>query len=130
MAFYVDTSALVKLVVAESDTVALRSWLVAGDRDYVACDLVRTELMRVVRRVVPDRALLARQVLESVTLVEVTTAVFEEAGRLDPPTLRSLDALHLAAALDLADDLEGVVTYDERLAEAAMSNGVAVVAPR
>jgi predicted nucleic acid-binding protein len=69
-------------------------------------------------------------VLESVTLVEVTTAVFEEAGRLDPPTLRSLDALHLAAALDLGDDLEGVVTYDERLAEAAMSNGVAVVAPR
>ena len=129
MAFYVDTLALVKLVVAESETVALRSWLGAGDRDVVACDLVRTELMRAVRRVVPDRALLARKVLDSVTLVEVTTAVFEEAGRLDPAALRSLDAIHLAAALDLGDDLEGVVTYDERLAEAAMSNGVAVVAP-
>jgi predicted nucleic acid-binding protein len=56
--------------------------------------------------------------------------VFEGAGRLEPSGLRSLDAIHLAAALDLGDDLEGLVTYDDRLAEAAVSNGVAVVAPR
>lgn len=129
MAFYLDTSALVKLVVAEAETGALRSWLAGADRDLVACDLARTELMRAVRRVVPDRVLLARQVLDSVTLVEVTAAVFEEAGRLDPSTLRSLDAIHLAAALDLGDDLDGLVTYDDRLADAAMANGVAVVAP-
>ncbi len=40
------------------------------------------------------------------------------------------DAIHLAAALDLGDDLEGLITYDDRLAAAAVSNGVAVVAPR
>lgn len=130
MAHYVDPSALVKLVVAERETAALRSWLGAADRELVSSDLARTELMRAVRRAVPDRALLARQVLDSITLVEVTAAVFEEAGRLDPPDLRSLDAVHLASALDLGDDLEGVVTYDDRLAEAAMANGVAVVAPR
>ena len=79
---------------------------------------------------VPERALLAREVLDSVTLVEVTTAVFAEAGRLDPPSLRSLDAIHLAAALDLGDDLEGLVTYAGRLAGAAMANGVAVVTPQ
>ena len=129
MAFYVDTSALVKLVIAESETAAFRAWLAGADRDPVVCDLVRTELMRAVRRVVPEKALLAREVLDSVTLIEVTTAVFAEAGRLDPPTLRSLDAIHLAAALDLGDDLEGLVTYDERLADAAMANGVAVVTP-
>jgi len=117
VAFYLDTSALVKLVVAEPETVALRSWLAGAERDLVACDLARTELMRAVRRVVPDRAL-------------VTVAVFEEAGRLDPSNLRSLVAIHLAAALDLGDDLEGLVTYDERLAEAAKSNGVAVINPQ
>ena len=68
--------------------------------------------------------------LNSVTLVEVRTGVFEEAGRLDPSAMRSLDAVHLAAALDLGDDLEGLVTYDDRLAEAAEANGVAVVTPQ
>jgi predicted nucleic acid-binding protein len=130
VAFYVDTSALVKLVVAEAETTALRSWLTDGDRDLVSCDLVRTELMRAVRRIVPDRALQARAVLDSVTLVEVASSVFEEAGRLDPSVLRSLDAIHLASALDLGDDLEGLVTYDDRLAEAAEANGVAAFSPR
>lgn len=129
VAFYIDTSALVKLVVAESETDALRSWLTEQDRDPVACDLVRTELLRTVRRVAPDRLVQARTVLEAVTLVEVTTAVFEEAGRLDPSVLRSLDAIHVAAALDLGDDLDGLLTYDERLVEAAELNGIAVVIP-
>ncbi len=130
MAFYVDTSALVKLVVAEAETAALRKWLQEDGGDLVACDLVRTELMRAVRRVVPDRVLQARAVLDSVTLVEVRSAVFEAAGRLDPSGLRSLDAIHLAAALDLGDDLDGLVTYDDRLADAAVFNGVTVVTPR
>ncbi|NNF63610.1 MAG: type II toxin-antitoxin system VapC family toxin [Acidimicrobiia bacterium] len=130
MAFYIDTSALVKLVVGETETGALRSWLQEEDRDLVACDLARTELMRSVRRVVPNRALQARSVLDAVTLVDVTAAVFDVAGRLDPVGLRSLDAVHLAAALDLGDDLEGLVTYDDRLADAAIANGVPVVAPK
>jgi predicted nucleic acid-binding protein len=125
-----DTSALVKLVVAESETDALRSWIAGVNSELVAADLVRTELWRVVRRAVPDRALLAAQVLDSLTLVEVRASLFSQAGRLDPPELRSLDAIHLAAALDLGDDLEAMVTYDARLAQAAAVNGVTVVAPR
>lgn len=130
MAFYMDTSALVKLVVAESETDALRSWIAGVNSELVAADLVRTELWRVVRRAVPDRALLAAQVLDSLTLVEVRASLFSQAGRLDPPELRSLDAIHLAIALDLGDDLEAMVTYDARLAQAAAVNGVTVVAPR
>ena len=129
MVFYVDTSALVKLVVAESETAALWAWLGEPGRDLVTCDLARTELMRAVRRTVPDRVLRAREVLDAVTLVSVSSSVFEDAGRLDPPVLRSLDAIHLASALDLGDDLDGLITYDDRLADAAFSNGVAVVAP-
>ena len=129
MAYYLDTSALVKLVVAEAETPALRAWLAESDRGAVACDLVRTELMRAVRRAAPDRVVLARQVLEGVTLTELTPAIFDAAGRLDPYIPRTLDAVHLAAALDLSDDLEGMVTYDDRLAAAARANGVAVTAP-
>ncbi len=130
MAFYVDTSALVNLVVAEPETAALRAWLEEPGRELVSCDLARTELMRAVRRVMSDRVLQARAVLDSVTLVQATPAVFEDAGRLDPSGLRSLDAIHLAAALELGDDLEGLVTYDDRLAAAAIANGVAVMTPR
>lgn len=129
MAFYVDTSALVKLVVAEPETDSLRVWLTAAERDPVASDLARTELFRAVRRAAPDRLVDARAVLDAMNLIEVTTAIFEAAGRLEPMSLRSLDALHVAAALDLGDDLAGFVTYDERLAEAAAANGISVVSP-
>ena len=130
MPYYTDTSALVKLVVVESETAALRAWLAEADRDLVACDLVRTELMRTVRRVEPERVLRAREVLDAITLVEVTTAVFEEAGRLEPADLRSLDAVHVAAALDLGDGLEGLVTYDDRLSRAAEANAITTFGPR
>jgi predicted nucleic acid-binding protein len=129
VAHYLDTSALVRLVVAEPETAALRMWLSEVNRDPVASNLARTELLRAVRRVAPDRVLQARAVLDSITLTDLTTSLFEQAGRLDPTALRSLDAIHLAAALDLGDDLEGLVTYDDRLAEAARSNGIAVTAP-
>ena len=129
MAHYLDTSALVKLVVSEAETAALRAWMGEAERTPVSCDLARTELLRAVRRAAPDRVVQARAVLDSITLIEVTTSVFEEAGRLDPTVLRSLDAVHLAAALSLGDDLDGIVTYDERFAEAAQSNGVPVTSP-
>lgn len=127
--YYIDTSALVKLVVAEPETAALRAWLGEAERNPVGCDLLRTELLRAVRRAAPDRAVRARAVLDALTLVQVTTAMFEAAGRLEPATMRSLDAIHVAVALDLGDELDGFVTYDERLAAAAEGCGVLVVAP-
>jgi hypothetical protein len=129
VAYYLDTSALVKLVVAEAETAALRTWLGATDRSPVSCDLARTELLRAARRAVPDRVIRAREVLDSITLVEVTTQTFEAAARLEPTILRTLDAVHLAAALDLGDELEGMVTYDDRLADAARFSGIPVMSP-
>lgn len=129
MAHYLDTSALTKLVVAEAESKALRAWLRTG-REPVACDLARTELIRAVRRSAPDRLLHARAVLDSLTLIDVTTSIFEQASRLDPTSRHSLDAIHLAAALGLGDDLDSMVTYDDRLAEAANLNGIPVTAPK
>ena len=129
MAHYLDTSALVKLIVAEEETAALLTWLDETDGDWVSSDLTRTELLRAVRRGATDRIVRAREVLDSITLLNVTTQIYEEAARIDPPSLRALDALHLAVALDLGDDLESIVTYDDRLAEAATANGVPTTAP-
>lgn len=129
MAFYLDTSALAKLVVAEPETAALRSWLAEQDRTLVSCDLARTELTRAVRRAAPERMVDAHAVLDGVTLLTVPASVFAAAGRLDPVELRSLDAVHLAAALELGDDLEALVAYDERLRHAARLNGIDVIAP-
>lgn len=130
MALYFDTSALVKLVVAEPETAALRDTVRTSSNECVTSDLTRTELVRALRRGAPDRVLAAREVLESLTLIALTTATFESAGRLEPSMLRTLDALHLAAALTLGDELEAVVTYDHRLADACRAHGVATLAPR
>lgn len=127
--WYVDTSALAKLVVAEEESKALRRWLTEEDRQPIAADLARTELVRAVRRVAPALMLQARMVLDAVTLVTVSTAIFESAGRLEPIDMRSLDAIHLATALELGDELDGLVSYDQRLVDAAESNGVTCISP-
>lgn len=129
MPHYVDTSALVKLVVSEPETPALEAWLAAQPEALVSSDLARAELVRTVRRSASADVVRARAVLESITLLTVRRTVFDAAGRLDPTRLRTLDALHLASALELGDDLAGIVTYDHRLAEAARTHGVAVIAP-
>ncbi len=130
MAVYVDTSALLKLVVAEPESASLRGFLEGSATTAVSSDLARTEVIRAVRREAPEQVVAARAVLDSLVLLTVTTETFEVAGRLDPSILRSLDALHLAAALSLGDDLEAMITYDERLAQACRANGVDVLAPR
>ena len=129
MIHYLDTSALVKLVVAERETNALRAWLADRETSVVSSDLARTELLRAVRRTHPDRAPRARTVLDSIDLLKLATEDYDAAGRIGSDDLRSLDAIHLVAALKLGDDLESLVTYDRRLADAAQSNGITVLAP-
>jgi predicted nucleic acid-binding protein len=130
VAYYLDTSAIVKLVVEEPESSALRSWVQTGNGPLVSSDLARTELLRAVLRAAPDRAVAARSVLDGLTLTTLATSTFEAAARIAPATLRTLDALHIAAALELGDDLQAVVAYDDRLATAVERNGIAVVSPR
>ena len=126
---YLDTSAAAKLVVVEPESEALRHYVTAPSRRLVTSDLTRTELVRAVRRVDPSLAAAAREVLDSMTIMTLTTDVFERATLLEPPTMRSLDALHLAAALTLGEDLDAVITYDDRLAGAARIAALHTVAP-
>lgn len=127
--FYFDTSALARLIVHESETSALRHWIVAEQPAAIASDLVRTELLRTVRLVAPDRMVETRRVLESVTLLRATPMIVDRAGRMDPSGLRSLDAIQLATALELGEELQAVITYDHRFAEAAEANGIPTLGP-
>ncbi|MPY95947.1 MAG: PIN domain-containing protein [Acidimicrobiia bacterium] len=130
MAFYLDTSAAVKLVVAEAESTALGTWLREHDDEIVSSDLLRTELLRATRRGAPEQMPRARLVLDSVILLTVASTTFERAGEVATERLRSLDALHLSAALELGDELDGMVTYDDRLGHAARLHGIIVITPR
>ena len=127
--FYLDTSAAVKLIFVERGSTGMRRWLDAADAQVLSSDLLRTELLRVTTRVDPERMTEARGLLDSLILLKLSTSVCERAAMLEPVALRSLDALHLAAALELGDELKGVVTYDRRLGDAARALGIPAIAP-
>lgn len=129
MAFYLDTSAAVKLVHEEHGSAALLAWMSERERMLASSALLHTELLRATRRSRPDLLVRARALLDHVTLIEISWDVRERAGLLDPDGMRSLDAIHLASALALTEDLEGIVAYDARLAAAALEVGLTVVAP-
>jgi hypothetical protein len=127
-AVYLDSSAIVKLVVAESESRALTRYL----RDHparVSCSLARVEVIRAVRPHGEAAVGRARQLLARISLLRLDDVLVDAAAALDGATLRSLDAIHLAAAQALGDGLVEVVTYDRRMAEAARGFGLAISAP-
>lgn len=116
---YLDSSALVKLIVAEPETAALRAFL-ADWPQRVSSALARVEVLRATKRAgaPPSIRRRAARVLARVALVSIDEPVLATAVRLGPPELRTLDAIHLATARSL-DAVAGIVTYDARLARAA-----------
>jgi predicted nucleic acid-binding protein len=129
VAYYLDTSAAVKLVQREAESTSLLAWAADHADTIVSSDLLRTELLRATRRGAPEHMSRARAVVDSITLLELPPTTFERAAELDPTPMGSLDAIHLAAARELGDELDAIVTYDERLAAAAHVHGITVIAP-
>lgn len=127
-AVYLDSSALVKLVVHETESDALRAFL-RRRRPWVSSALARTEVRRAVLPAGPKALAGAGQVLARCDLVRVTNGVLDLAGALEPAELRSLDAVHLATAQLLGHDLGTFVAYDVRLADAARHLGHRVATP-
>ncbi len=123
-----------KLVVDEPETASLRRWL-RGRPDAVSSIVAAVELRRAARRSAvasgrqPDELLpLADAVLADVDLIALDAALVRRAVSVDPPALRSLDAIHVASAASV-EGLDGLVTYDVRLAEAAAGAGLVVFSP-
>ena len=101
-----------------------------GDADQVASAIVEVEVVRAVRRGAPELTALAQNVVSQIAVVEPTEAIRQRAALLEPATLRSLDALHLATALEIGDELNWLVTYDGRMSAAAGTLGLRVLAPK
>ncbi len=125
--WYLDTSAALKLLLDEPESDELARTLDAEDPELVGTWLLETEMRRAAHRVEGLTQELVSGLLLAVALYEVPSSVFREAGLLPGPRLRSLDALHLAAAVRIG--VEQVVTYDERMTESARQLGLAVLAP-
>ena len=128
-ATYLDSSAIVKLAVRENESVALRRYL-RRRRPLVSSSLARTEVIRALLPGGDDAVGAGRKVLTRLDLIRISTGVLDDAAVLLPSDLRSLDAIHLATARRLGRDLGAIITYDERMAEAAMHLGHRIVAPR
>jgi predicted nucleic acid-binding protein len=128
-ATYLDSSAIVKLAVRENESVALRRYL-HRRRPLVSSSLARTEVMRALLPGGDDTVAAGRKVLTRLDLVRMSNGILDEAAVLLPAEFRLLAAIHLATARRLGRDLGAIVTYDERMAEAATSLGHRVVAPQ
>jgi len=127
---YLDTSALAKLIVVEDESAALAGWLDERPEELLATSVLgRVELVRAARRRGPEAVARALGLLAELALVPVSAEVLDGAWILDPPSVRSLDALHLASASSLGQELTALVAYDERLLAGARSLGLVAVAP-
>jgi uncharacterized protein len=127
---YLDTSAFVKLIRGEEETSALQAFLrQRPGAPLVSSVLLVVETRRAILRQAPGQLARADLLLTRIDQVDVTRAVLEAASRLPDPALRSLDAIHLATALQLDQDLEALVTYESRLAAAAERQKLPVATP-
>ncbi len=128
---YADASALVKLVLSEPESEPLLEYLQAHGTALTS-RIATVEVARAVERVVemtPAHTAVLAAIWETATVIELDARLATEAVRIGPRTLRSLDAIHLASALSVGDELEAMITYDARLADAARARGMTVVAP-
>jgi predicted nucleic acid-binding protein len=130
---YMDTSALTKLLIAEPETPELRNWLTAqidqGDSAATSA-LGRVELMRTVARYGDiSQADRARYLLDGLDILPLTEPMMSLAESIGPATLRSLDAIHLAAAAYFDQELTAFVTYDHRLLNGCRDIGLTTASP-
>ncbi len=123
---YVDTSAIGALLIDQPESQSLEDWLDQTSATLVSSDLLETELRHLAVRENLAQSDVTR-ILDGVALAALDRAVYRSAGFLPMPHLRTLDALHLEAALRL--DVSAILTYDRRLGDAALALGVDVISP-
>ena len=129
MATYLDSSAIVKLAVREPESLALRRYL-RRRLPLVSSALARTEVVRALLPAGDEAISRGRAVLQRIELVRMNDRILNAAGVLRPSELRSLDAIHLATAQELGDELSAIVTYDHKMVIAAKQLGYKIVQPR
>lgn len=125
---YLDSSALVKLVIPEPETATLRAELETWDR-YVSSALVQTEVVRACARVSSTARRVAERMVASLDLIAIDDEILNGAARLKPLELRTLDAIHVASAQTLGSALGAVIAYDTRLVQGAKTARLTTLEP-
>jgi len=126
--YYIDSSALITIIFDEADAKAMKTFI--GSTFYTS-QITRVEVIRAVFRIAPEREKVARELLESLTIVPMRPAILTQAERLpEKINIRGMDAIHLATAntLDFLR-ITGVITYDKQMAKGARELGFEVFAP-
>ncbi len=126
---YLETSAALKLVVAEAETGRLELWMAEhAGIPRVSSRLLRIEMLRAVTRTAPHRMSRVNVVLSAIALLSMDD-VAPAAEVIGDKTLRSFDAIHLATAHEIRTELSAFVCYDKRLRDSARALGLPVEAP-
>jgi predicted nucleic acid-binding protein len=129
--YYIDTSAALKLLAEESHSRAFATFYDESvGTSWVSSALLRIEVIRAVSRAMPAALPDARALLLAFDYVSIDDEVVDAAMNEPDRMQRSLDASHLATARVLGPDLDGLATYDDRLAVAAKHAGIPVIDPR
>lgn len=129
--YYADTSAVIKLLAEETDSKAFAAFYDDhGDAEWVSSALLRIEVIRAVARAIPARLPDARDLLTAFSYIAIDDEIVDGAMNEPDRALRSLDAIHLATARILAPELDGLLSYDDRLGKAATDAGLPVLSPR
>ena len=129
--YYIDTSAALKLLTDDSHSRAFATFYDESEgASWVSSALLRIQVIRAVSRAMPAALPDARALLLAFDYVSIDDEVVDAAMNEPDRMLRSLDAIHLATARVLGPDLDGLATYDDRLAVAAKDAGIPVLDPR
>ena len=127
---YLDSSALIKLALAEPETAALGSYIAEhSDQSLVSSSLHRAEVLRAIWRSEPGALPRAQRMIRRVSVVTLTHDLLDNAATLPPEGLPTIGAIHLASALTLKKDLVAFISYDKQLLAAAESAGLPTLSP-
>lgn len=126
---YCDTSALVKLIIKEAESVALLKFLCKSDLQLTSSEICEVELTRTIKKIEPELQRDAESLLQDMVLLPLTPAIRSRAGNLRPMHLKSLDAVHLATAIEIQASSNSFLSYDKALNMAARGAGLEPVSP-
>lgn len=127
MSWYADSSALLKLLIVEKESVDLSDFI---DFTIKSSVLTRVEVIRTLHKIAPEKITDAQKILDGIDLTPVNPAILNVAENFSPSiTLKSLDAIHVATVIFLDKSVEGLITYDKAMIKNARELGIKVVSP-
>lgn len=127
MSWYVDSSAILKLIFTEKETAELDKVM---SNEMVTSTLTRVEVKRAVSRINPQMLTVANDVLEQIQYTELDSHTLHLAEAFTPDiTLRTLDAIQFASVLRISDAVMGIISYDKQMVTNARNMGIKVLSP-